>query len=446
MTGVVERLGAFAAGLEFGRLPSAVVTRAKDCVVHGLVVGAAGRGVGFGEAADAALGDAGGGAHLLGSGRTASPHLAAFANSALMHARAQEDTHGTFHPGVTVIPAALAAAEAEGADGAAFLTAVVAGYEVGTAVSDPLTELTTPPFRATGLYGPLAAAAAAGRVLGLDAPRLASALGLACAFAGGGSETFAAGTDEWHYQSGVAASNGLLAARLAAAGAKGSPLAVEGESGFLDCFVRGRAPRPDGLATGLGDRWRLLDVTFKPYPICAFNQAPALVAARLAAAHGVRPAEVVSVSVRMNEREAAYPGVGSGGPFGEVAQTLMSVRFSVAVALAQGRVDYASLTRFDDPVLRDLVGRIDVVPEPGRPPKTAAATLTLADGRRVESAIEDSSKDLSWDSEAVRDNARRLRPETHFSEEALEALFAAVDALAEARDLGGLLTAALPGR
>ncbi|MGW6456491.1 MmgE/PrpD family protein [Streptomyces sp. NPDC055078] len=446
MAGVAERLGAFAAGLEFDSLPPAVVTRAKDCLVHALVVGAAGAGVGFGEAAEIALDDAGGRAHVLRSGRTVPAPLAAFANSALLHARAQEDTHGTFHPGVAVIPAALAAAEAEEADGATFLAAMVAGYEVGTALSDPLTELTTPPFRATGLYGPPAAAAATGRVLGLDAPRMTSALGLASAFAGGSSETFAAGTDEWHYQSGVAASNGLLAAELAAAGAKGSPMAIEGESGFLDCFVRGRAPLPDDLATGLGTRWRLLEVTFKPYPVCAFNQAPALVAARLATACRIKPAEVASVRVRMNEREAGYPGVGSRGPFSEVAQTLMSVRFSIAVALLEGHIGYESLTRFDDPELLGLVDRIDIVPETGRPPKTAVATLTLVDGRRFESAIEDSSKDLSWDSAAVRDNARRLRPETHFSEEGLEALFTAVDALPDARDLGGLLAAVLPGR
>ncbi|MBB4787415.1 MmgE/PrpD family protein [Streptomyces rapamycinicus] len=447
MTGVVERLGDFAAGIELDQVPAAVVARAQDCLVHALVVGAAGAGVGFGETAEAALGGADcGEAHLLASGRTATAPLAAFANSALLHARAQEDTHGTFHPGVATIPAALAAAEAERVDGPTFLAAVLAGYEVGTAVSDPLTERTTPPFRATGLFGPLAAAAAAGRVLGLGASPLASALGLASAFAGGGSEPFAAGTDEWHYQTGVAAMNGLLAARLAKAGARGSTSAIEGQAGFLDCFVRGRAPQPDGLAAELGRRWRILDVTFKPYPVCAFNQTPALVAARLATTHGVKPADVASLVVRMNEREAVYPGVGSSGPFREVAQTLMSVRFGIAVALAEGHITYAALTRFDDPTLLDLVERIVIVPEASRPPKTAAATLTLVDGRQIRTAIEDSSQELSWDSAEVRDNARRLRPETGFTEEGLEALFAAVAALPEANSLDGLLGAVLSRR
>ncbi|GGJ60502.1 MmgE/PrpD family protein [Streptomyces brasiliensis] len=445
MTSVIERLGAFAAGVTLDRLPAAVVSRAQDCLVHALVIGAAGVDAGFGETAEAALGAAvGTEAHLLASGRTAAPQLAAFANSALLHARAQEDTHGTFHPGVATIPAALAAAEAERVDGATFLSAVVAGYEVGTAISDPLTELTTPPFRATGLFGPLAAAAAVGRVLALDARQLTSALGLASGFAGGSSEAFAAGTDEWHYQPGVAALNGLLAAQLARAGAQGSLLAMEGEAGFLDCFVRGQAPSPDELAVDLGSRWRILDVTFKPYPICAFNQTPALVVAQLATTHGISPADVASLVVRMNEREATYPGVGYSGPFREVAQTLMSVRFGVAAALVDGHIDYAALTRFDDPTLLHLVERIDIIPEPGRPPKTAAATLTLIDGREIRMAIEDSAKELSWDSAGVRDNARRLRLETHLTEEGLKALFTAVEALPEARSLDRLLEAVLP--
>lgn len=453
MSTVCERLAEFAAGVDVAAVPEAVRARAQDCLIHGLVVGGAGDAAGFGEVARQALGVEGaGGAHLLASGDRAPAQLAAFANSVLLHARAQEDTHGTFHPGVATIPAALAATESAGGDGATFLAAVIAGYEVGTAISDPLTELTTPPFRATGVFGPLAAAAAAGRAFGLDADRMTSALGLAAAFAGGSSETFAAGTDEWHYQSGAAASAGVLAAQLARAGACGSARAIEGQAGFLDCFVQGAAPDTDALTAELGRRWRILDVTFKPYPICAFNQVPALVAARLAAEGGITAADVRTVVVRMNEREATYPGVGFAGPFREVAQTLMSVRFCVATALAHGHIDYQGLRRFDDPVITGLVERIEVVPEPARPPKTASASLTTHDGRAYELAIDDSAKELSWDSTAVRDNARRLRPETPWTPERLESLFAVVGELRSAPDLTELLGAVLdpavpaPGR
>src|SRR4051812_49631850 len=101
-TTVSGRLGAFAARLELDDVPAEVVARAKDCLVHGLTVAAAGVGVGYGEMAEAALGGGhGGGApRLLVSGATAAAPLPALANSRLLHARAQGDTHGTFHPGV----------------------------------------------------------------------------------------------------------------------------------------------------------------------------------------------------------------------------------------------------------------------------------------------------------------------------------------------------------
>lgn len=445
MRTVSERLAVFAAGTDASSVPEAVQTRARDCVIHALVVGAAGAGIGFGETARQALDGIGGtaDAHLLTSGDRAPAQIAAFANSVLLHARAQEDTHGTFHPGIVTIPAALAATESVGGDGRTFLSAVIAGYEVGTALSEPLTELTTPPFRATGIFGPLAAAAAAGRALGLDAARMTSALGLAAAFAGGSSEPFAAGSDEWHYQSGMAAAAGVLAAQLARAGAYGSAHAIEGEAGFLSCFVQGTRPNPDELATELGRRWRILDVTFKPYPICAFNQVPAIVAANLATEYAITTADVRSLVVRMNEREGTYPGVGYPGPFREVAQTLMSVRFCVAAAFVYGHIDYRALRRFDEPAITALMERIDVVPERARPPQSASVTLTTREGRIHELAIDAPGEALSWSSAAIRDNARRLRPETPWTEAHLESLFSAVDELGSTPSLARLVDAAL---
>ncbi|MBB5157260.1 MmgE/PrpD family protein [Saccharopolyspora phatthalungensis] len=445
MSTAIQRMAEFTAGLDLASVPAAVVARAQDCLLHGLVVGIAGRDIGFGETAEAAVydGGAGGSAHLLTTGGRAGAVPAAFANSALLHARAQEDTHGTFHPGIVTIPAALAAAENAEADGATFLAGMIAGYEVATAVSDPLTELTTPPFRATGLYGPLAAAAAAARVFGLDRPKTTSALALAAAFAGGTSETFAAGTDEWHYQGGVAAANGLMAALLARQGARGSVHALEGRAGFIDSFARG-AEKPGCLADRLGAEWRILDVTFKPFPVCAFNQIPALGAAKLACEEGIRAQDVVTLDLKVNEREGTYPGVGYDGPFTEVAQTLMSVSFGVATALVHGQVDYAALQRFADPDVLSLMRRITVIPDPAQPPKSVAATATLVDGRQVRIVIDDAAKELSWSRDGVRENAQRLLPEMDLTAEQLNRLFAAVDALPNAADLSVLLAAVLP--
>jgi len=276
-------LATFTAGLELDELPHAVVDKAKACLLHGLAVGAAGVATGFGQTAEDALGAFDGGpATLLVSGRRAPAAAAAFANAALLHARVQEDTHGTAHLGTVLIPAALAVAEESGADGATLLAALVAGYEVGGAFSREFTARSTPRgFRASGVYGPLAAAAAAGRVLGLDADRLASALSFASAFAGGTTESFAAGTSEWHFENAIASQSGLLAARLAAAGAVGADTAFEGDAGFLRA-ITGRTDGAERVTAGLGTTWEILNVTFKLYPVCAFNQIPVTAAVRAA--------------------------------------------------------------------------------------------------------------------------------------------------------------------
>lgn len=443
---VVERLAAFAAGLTAQKLPQAVTRRAQACLVHSLVVGAAGSMAGFGTRAEqTSVGwperpAPSGFARSMLSGRWHPLEAAAFINGVHLHARAQEDTHGTFHPGVCVIPAALATAEAEGADGATVLAAVVAGYEVGIALSATMTELTTPPFRATAVFGPIAAAAAAGRIRGFDADTMAHALAIAASLSGGTAESFGAGTDEWHFQSGVASAAGVRAAQLAAAGVTGSRTAIESPSGFAECFA-GRHDAPVGVGQ-LGEAWNILGVTFKPYPVCAFNQTPAMLAVRLRR-EGVRPQDVSSVQLRMNQREATYPGVPAQPPFLSAATTLMSVRFAFAAALVRGDISYATLLDFTDPDILQTLAKIDLLPDSARAAKTAHACVVLSDGSTRVDAIEDSDALLSWDFDEVVENAQRLATEAGLTAAELQTLVDAVTSIQHAGSVDPLITAAL---
>ena len=451
MTGstIAERLGIFAAELRVDALPPVVGRRAKACLLHAVAVGMAGTAAGFGQRAELTSQgfehkpDPRGYARSLVTGRWHPATSAAFINGVHLHARAQEDTHGTFHPGVSVIPAVLAAAETDDVDGATFLAAVVAGYEVGIALSDPLTELTTPPFRATAVFGAVAAAAGAGRIRGLGAERMTSALSIAAAMSGGTAESFGAGTDEWHFQSGAAAATGLRAAQLAAAGVIGSPTAFEAASGFLDCFAPNPQPA-EAIAGDLGHTWNILGVTFKPYPVCAFNQAPSMLAARLHES-GVRADDVASIRLFMNEREATYPGMGWRGPFTSTSQSLMSARFAFATALASGDITYDSLRDYTNPQVLELISRIELVPEARRQPKTAHATITLADGSTVDDSINDSDALLSWDMDGVIANARRLAAEAALSRAAFTNLVETIERVERMPTLDPLIGAALAG-
>lgn len=426
MSTVSERLGRFAAELDAADLPAAVLDKAKACIAHGLIVGAASQATEFGRLAEEAAAPVDGPARLLTSGRPASAAQAAFVNAALLHGRVQEDTHGTSHLGTMVLPAALAVAQERDVDGRTLLAGIVAGYEVGAALGKDLTGSSSARgFRASAIYGPLAAAAAAGRVIGLDADHLATAIGFASAFAGGTLESFAAGSMEWHFQNAMAAQTGVLAARLAEAGGEAAAEAFEGSAGFLRAFPDSVASAAT-LAESLGADWELLDVTFKLYPVCAFNQIPVEAAIGALRAAGVSASEVESLAIQMNAYEAGYPGMSRSEGFQTTSQTLMSTRFAVASGLVHGNVTYADLERFEDPDVLSLIERIDVRADPERPQMTVRVTLKTTAGEEHVVAIDDPNQVLVWDFARAPEMAQRLLAETLLSEEDLNALLSAI--------------------
>jgi len=275
---LAQELGRFVAGLELAAVPPDVVEKARTCLLNGYGIALGGHATPFAPVARRAAlaldGERSGGATLLGDGRKTSVEGAALANAALFHGRAQEDTCGAGHFGTIMIPLLTALVEARGAPVERLLPALIAGYEVGGLLESAYGPKTTPAgLRASPLYGTLAAAAASAHLLGLDAERSAAALANAASFTGGMLQSFADGTDEWRYQVGIAARNGLAAAELARAGSRSAPGAFEGRSGFVRAFARADCDVPALLAR-LGSEWSVMRVTFKPFPVCAFNQTP----------------------------------------------------------------------------------------------------------------------------------------------------------------------------
>src|SRR5215217_3777890 len=185
---LARRLARFASGLNYEDLPPQVLDKARACLLHNIGVGLAGHGSGAAHRAKAAvLKDESvqdGGATVLVTGERATPGAAAFVNSALMHAKLQEDAYHTgSHPGVMIIPAALAVAETLGSSGRDLLTALVAGYEVETAITaDFIPRSNEHGFRSSPIYGPFGAAMAASRALGLTEEQATHAIGYAATF------------------------------------------------------------------------------------------------------------------------------------------------------------------------------------------------------------------------------------------------------------------------
>ena len=376
---------------------------------------------------------------LCHGGRVDAEH-AAFANAVLMHARAQDDTYysAKSHLGSSVIPPSLALAEQLGADGERFLRAVVAGYEVAGTVGDALEPSSTPRgFRASMVFGTLGSAAACASLLGLDEKGIANAIAIASSFSGGLSQTWIEGTTEWRWELGMAARNGLWAARLAANGAAGASEWLEGRAGLAHAFAG--VEEIDDEDFQPGERWRILDVIYKPYPVCNITQSPVEAAIGLVGDADVETEEIESIRCLLNPVDRAYPGTLNWGPFEDVGASLMSAPFCVAMAISDREATLAGLHRTEDPTIRGLVARTEVLPDENLPPLASRIELTTTTGaRHVRELIPDDST-YGWDWGGVMKNSRRLQEEMEISVPAFENMAETIRELPELDSVEPLL-------
>ncbi len=262
-------LAEFAAGLAFENIPQAVVEHAKLCVLDGLGVALFGAGLPWtGHVRDLAIAEGGTpAASFWGTPHRGSVAQAALVNGTAGHAFEMDDIHkeSIVHPNSLACPVALAFAEAGGISGRDVITAIVAGYEVGTRVGNAATmALFLRGFHPQGTSGAFVAAAAAGRILGLSAEQMQHALGIAGSM-GAGLMAAQEGAMVKRLHAGRAAESGVRAALLARRGFTGiSDVLEAGYGGFLSAFSG--APNPARLTAGLGSVWETAEVGFKLYP------------------------------------------------------------------------------------------------------------------------------------------------------------------------------------
>lgn len=416
---LVRRFADFVCSLDMDSMPADVTDRARLCLLNGYGIGIGCHDTPYAPVARRAAlaldGERPAGsplpsATLLGDGRRSSVAGAVLANAALFHGRAQEDASGAAHLGTEMIPLATAMIEAWGYPLDRLLPALVAGYEIGGLLEEAHAGHTSPAgLRSSTVYGPIACAAMAARLMGLPADRTAAAMAIAASTTGGNLQSFADGTDEWRYQVGMVAGTGLVAARLAAEGAVTAPHAVEGKAGLIRTMAR-TAPDVDALAAGLGKAWKIHRVAFKPFPVCAFNQSPVTAALRLRGKLAGRP--LASVAVRMNPYETGYAGMDATGPFSSISGTLMSIPFCIATALVHGAPSMRHMTTYEDAEVNRLVGSVTLVTDPGVATLSCVIEATLADGTRLVEDLRMTAKDYAYGWDETTALIRRIGAET----------------------------------
>jgi 2-methylcitrate dehydratase PrpD len=330
-----------------------------------------------------------GNATAIGHGAGFGPYDAALINGIAAHGEDYDDTFegGPVHAGAVIVPAVLAAAEHRGLSGDAVLKGIAVGVEIMCRMSLVAPQATHQAcFHPTAIFGAPAAAVGVAAALGLAPALIAQAVGIAGSLASGIIEYLADGSSTKRLHAGAAAQSGIRAALLAESGFTGPATVLEGRHGFYRAFAPSRAPNFAPLVDGLGSRWILPTLAFKPYACGTMTQPFIDCAIELARAN-VRAADIASMVCEVAEgtvhrlweplREKQEVPNGYAAKF--------STPYCIAVGFLDGKAGFEQFTdeRVADPEVRALAAKVSYVIDPNNDyPKNFSGHIraTLNDG------------------------------------------------------------------
>jgi 2-methylcitrate dehydratase PrpD len=231
------------------------------------------------------------------------------------------------------------------------------------------------------------AAAAAARVMGLDAAGTAHALGLAGSYVGGTWAFMADGAMSKRVHPGKSAETGLTAAVLARRGVTGPREVLDAAwGGLFETYVPGQADHQAPLKD-LGNGFRIMKKGVKPYPVCWGINSAADSMLKLRAEHALTAGTVRRVRVVLSEMSRRMIGT-------KRVETVLDAQMSVAYALAwivlSGKLTLDEFTAdaLQDPRVRALMAKIDLEVDPAAHGERQTVEVETTDGRRLSSRVE----------------------------------------------------------
>jgi 2-methylcitrate dehydratase PrpD len=298
-------------------------------------------------------------ATIIGSRKQVPASSAAFANGTLARAFDFDDCHeeSATHTSVSVVPPALAMAERKGGiTGAELITTVAVANDLiarlslaaccGAGPGDGL-------FAPSMLYGTFGAAAAAGRVLGLDETQMVHALSIALTRTSG-SLQYTQDNGAYHINFGFLCQVGVLAALMANNGIYFTHHVFQGKQGLFNMYKRGDY-REEELVAALGERFEGSNVSIKPYPSCKHTHTTISATLEAKERYGFLEEEIESIFVYGNQTMM------------EMSRNPKDIRFDpdnryearagleklVATAIVKGNVDMEDMTgqTLNDPIM-----------------------------------------------------------------------------------------------
>jgi len=370
---------------------------------------------------------------------------AALMNGITSHTFDFDDTHlkTVIHPSGPVASAILALAERRPVSGAAFLHAFILGVEVECRIGNAVyPEHYDVGWHITGTAGVFGAAAAVGKLLGLNEQQVVWAFGIAATQASGLREMF--GTMCKPFHPGNAARNGLLAALLAERNFTSSNQGIEAKRGFA--HVLSTRFKPEEITRGLGETWEIALNTYKPFA-CGIVIHPVIDACiQLRNEHRLEAEDIESIDAQVHPLVLELTGkktpqVGLEGKF--------SVYHSAAVAViygAAGEAEYGDAV-VTDPRVVALRDRMNAAVDKGMHEDQTRVAIRLKNGKTVEKAIDHAIGSLDRPmSDAALEAKFRALTKGILGQADCERLIALCWKVGELRDAAEIARASVPAR
>jgi 2-methylcitrate dehydratase PrpD len=392
-----------------------VVDRAKGLTLHAVASALVGSQAPGGQEAVKLIGEEEGGvrngATMLVNGAKVTKGGAAFAASEMMLAGGKWDTFRMLtHPGTSILPAALVAAETEGASGRDFITGLAAGYEVMERMAaDFIPTVMARGFHAGPVFGIFGAAVAAAKIMRFTEDQVNDTIGLCVNLAGGNLES--GGLRE-----GAAVRNAMLAVTLAKQGHRGRETALEGNAGFYHAYAGNNQGRLTYSFTGdtqtslakitanLGKEWMFSETLYRIYSIAGYNIAHIDVTAKLCEEHGIRYQDVDRIEAVVNWMETQYPSPAFPTRREDIGEpTRGSTRYYSAYGVVKR--GFPMLAGADDPPeVLELMRRVTIIPSHQMTLFGPRITIFTKDGKSYTKQA--TGREFIWDFD---EEARRIR-------------------------------------
>jgi len=407
MHDTIDALVAYAATCQSGDIPAPVREHTTDLLLDTLgCILAGSTAEGIAEARRVALLFGGTTqATVLAYGDRVSAPEAAFLNAGMGHARDYDDTHDAAinHGCVTLVPALLATVEtlndarAHAAEdwlrkkpvsGREFISALAVGLDLANRLGLGFIAYLHTGWLPTTIWGPIACAAACGRLLGLEPSRMHHAFGLAYAQVHGNRQALIDGTLAKRLQPGFSAAAGVRAAFLATVGITGPRRILDGEYGIAALYTNGQMDS-EPIADGLGETFEALNVSIKPYPSCRCTHPVIDAVLELKEAEGISADDVQEGLIRLPPNSMGQIGKPFAIRDNPTVDAQFSAQYTAALALVHGRPGLSSFEARNvrsDKAVFGVAGKIRTAEfehdSPGLVP--VQVELTLTDGRQRE--------------------------------------------------------------